>query len=234
MSDPKTFEYAGHVGLPFGTVYVERLAEEPNDKPWATTDRPWITTYRVSGPRVHGTIRVTPKYDEPLVTWHTNGPNENKWEFLPSGFYVGYGRAHYAECEGDLEIWGLRLAEGVHVYTKRETKEEAFSVRRLEPGIGDSPAPRGVRDKTRELIWALMRLHQEDAPLVHAKAAAYARDRRAKRTAALGEEYREVDRMLRDLQGRHAELQMRRRLMEDKWFFETAIDEAAPAVETAQ
>ncbi|WP_042800937.1 hypothetical protein [Streptomyces sp. C] len=229
MSETETFEYAGHVGLSFGTVYFERLAEEPNDKPWATTNRPWVTAYRVTGPRIRGTIRIAPKYDEPLVTWHTNGPNENAWEFLPSGFYVGYGRSHYADCEGDLDVWGSELAEGVHVYTKREM-DWNFSVRRKEGGIDDYAAPRGTRDKTRELIRALVELHQEDAALVHEKAAALAREKRSKRTAALREEYREVDRMLRELQGRHAELQMRRSLMEGEWSFETAIDEAAPAV----
>jgi hypothetical protein len=228
MSETETFEYAGHVGLSFGTVYFERLAVEPNDKPWTTSPDPLVTAYRVTGPRIRGTVRITPKYDEPLVQWHTNGPNENAWEFLPSGFYVGYGRAHYADCEGDLEVWGSRLSEGVHVYTKRDMHWD-FSVRRLESGIGDSPAPRGVRDKTRELIRALVELHQEDAALVHEKAVSLAREKRAKRTAALREEYREVDRMLRELQGRHAELQMRRSLMEGEWSFETAIDEAAPA-----
>jgi hypothetical protein len=227
MNENATFEYAGHVGLSFGTVYFERLAEEPNDKPWATTDRPWVTAYRVTGPRIRGTVRITPKYDEPLVTWHTNGANENAWEFLPSGFYVGYGRAHYVDCEGDLEVWGSTLAEGVHVYTKRDM-DWNFSVRRREGGIDDYPAPRGTRDKTRELIQALVNVHQEDAALVHAKAAALARELRAKRTAKLRDEYREVDRMLRELQGRHAELQMRRSLMEGEWSFATAIEDAAP------
>ncbi|MGW1558341.1 hypothetical protein ACWCQ1_17730 [Streptomyces sp. NPDC002144] len=223
-----TFKYAGHVGLSFGTVTFERSTTEPDDKPWATPDRPWITTYRVTGPRIRGTVQIAPVYDEPLVTWHTNGPNENAWEFLPSGLYVGYGRASYAACEGDLEVWGSRLAEGLHVYTKRETKRD-FSVRRLETGIGDYPAPKGVRDKTRELIWALVELHQADAALVHEKAAAHTRAQRATRTFDLREEYREVDRMLRELQGRHADLQMRLSLMEGAWSFETAIDEAAPA-----
>ncbi|MGW0705115.1 hypothetical protein ACWD4G_03910 [Streptomyces sp. NPDC002643] len=230
MSEPE-FEYAGHVGLSFGTVYFERLAVDPDDKPWATTDRPWVTAYRVTGPRIRGTVRITPVYDEPLVTWHTNGPNENAWEFLPTGFYVGYGRASYAACEGDLEVWGSRLAEGVHVYTKRETKHD-FPVRRLQTGIGDYPAPAGVRDKTRELIWALVEMHKEDAALVHEKAAAFARDQRATRTTDLRSEYREVERMLRELQGRHAELQMRLSLMEGAWSFATAIDEAAPAATT--
>ncbi|NUK41831.1 hypothetical protein HRW13_13250 [Streptomyces lunaelactis] len=219
-----------HVGTSFGTVHFKRLAENPNDKPWATSEQPWITAYLVTGPRIRGTVRITPKYDEPLVTWHTNGPNETAWEFLPSGLYVGYGRAHYADCEGDLEVWGSRLAEGVHVYTKRDMKWD-FSVRRLENGIGDYAAPRGVRDKTRELIQALVKVHQNDAAHVHEQAAAYAREKRAKRTANLVEEYREVDRMLRELQGRHAELQMRRSLMEGEWSFATAIDEAAPAAD---
>ncbi|MEU7030077.1 hypothetical protein AB0A60_25770 [Streptomyces sp. NPDC046275] len=227
MNETETFEYAGHVGLSFGTVYFERLAAEPDDKPWTTFDRPWVTAYRVTGPRIRGTVRITPTYDEPLVTWHTNGPNENAWEFLPSGFYVGYGRTHYADCEGDLEVWGSTLAEGVHVNTKRDMNWH-FSVRRREGGIDDYPAPKGTRDKTRELIQALVKVHREDAALVHAKAAALAREKRAKRTNALREEYHEVDRMLRELQGRHAELLMRRRLMEGEWSFETAISEAAP------
>ncbi|MCD7439014.1 hypothetical protein K4B79_12340 [Streptomyces lincolnensis] len=224
------FEYAGHVGLSFGTVYFERLAEEPNDKPWATTDRSWVTAYRVTGPRIRGTVRIIPKYDEPLATWHNNGPNENAWEFLPTGFYVGYGRAHHADCEGDLEVWGSTLAEGVHVFTKRDM-DWNFSVRRREGGIDDYPAPRGTRDKARELIRALVELHQQDAMHVYTKAVALAREKRAKRTAALREEYREVDRILRELQGRHAELQVRRSLMEGEWSFETAIDEAAPTAD---
>ncbi|MGA5019277.1 hypothetical protein ACPCAA_17895 [Streptomyces griseoincarnatus] len=232
MSENQTFEYFAHVGLSFGMAHFYRATAEPADKPWATTDRPWVTAYRVTAPRINGTILIAPKYDEPLVTWNTNGPNENAWEFLPSGFYVGYGRAHYADCEGDLEVWGSRLAEGVHVYTKREMQWD-FPVRRKDYGYGDYAAPRGVRDKTRELIKALVELHREDAALVHEKAVALAREQRAKRTAALRDEYREVDRMLREIQGRHAELQMRRSLMEGEWAFETAIDEAAPAADAA-
>lgn len=230
MSETETFEYAGHVGLSFGTVYFERLAVEPNGKPWTTFPDPWVTAYRVTGPRIRGTIRVAPKYDERVVTWHTSGPNETAWEFLPSGFYVGYGRAHYVDCEGDLEVWGSKLVEGVHVYTKRDM-DWKFTVRRRETGVGDYAAPKGTRDKTRELIKALVELHQEDAALVHAKAVALAREKRVKRTADLVEEYREVDRMLRELHGRHAELQMRRSLMEGQWSFETAIEEAAPKAE---
>jgi hypothetical protein len=228
MSD--AFEYAGHVGLSFGTVYFERLAEEPNDKPWATTDRPWVTAYRVTGPRIRGTVRITPVYDEPLVQWHSGGANENDWEFLPSGFYVGYGLANYAACEGDLEVWGTRLTEGVHVYTKRETKR-GFSVRRKETGIGDYPAPTGVRDKTRELIWALVELHQEDACLVHEKAAAYARNQRETRLHDIEKEGREVDEMLQALNARAGRLQMRRIQM-SRHVFERAIDEATPAADT--
>ncbi|MFI1655647.1 hypothetical protein ACH4ZU_12170 [Streptomyces sp. NPDC020472] len=217
-----------HVGTSFGTVHFKRLAENLSDKPWATFEQPWVTTYSIRGPRIRGKVRITPKYDEPLVARHTNGANETAWEFLPSGLYVGYGRTDFADCEGDLEVWGSTLAEGVHVYTKRDM-DWKFSVRRKDyGGYGDYAAPRGVRDKTRELIQALVKVHQEDAALVHEKAVALAREKRSKRTVALGEEYREVDRMLRELQGRHAELQMRRSLMEGEWSFETAIDEAAP------
>ncbi|MFI6205937.1 hypothetical protein ACIBAI_05985 [Streptomyces sp. NPDC051041] len=231
MSKNETvFEHVAHIGLSFGTVHIFRLTEEPADKPQETAELPWVTTYRVSGPRINGTVRIAPVYDEPLVTWHTNGPNEYAWEFLPSAFYVGYGRANYTACEGDLEVWGSRLAEGVHVYTKREMRW-GFPVRRKDyGGYGDYAAPRGVRDKTRELIRALVDLHKENAALVYEKAAAYASAQRATRTADLREEYREVDRMLRELQSRHAELRMRVGLMESDQSFETAIDEAAPAV----
>ncbi|MGP3686218.1 hypothetical protein ACTVZO_16180 [Streptomyces sp. IBSNAI002] len=214
MNTTESFQYAGHVGLSFGTVYFERLAEEPNAKPWAASARPWVTAYRITGPRIRGTVRITPVYDE---------ASEDDWEFLPSGFYVGYGRAHYAACEGDLEVWDSRLTEGVHVYPKRTAKRE-FPVRRRQTGIGDYPAPAGVRDKTRELIGALVELHQDEAALLHEKAAAYARHQREARIAAVEKESREIEELLQTLNARAGTLTMRRIQMSGHVFEKTLAD----------
>ncbi|MER5851065.1 hypothetical protein ABT126_29575 [Streptomyces sp. NPDC002012] len=224
-------EHAGRVELSFGTVSFERFTVEPNDKPWDAPARPWITAYEVTGPRIRGTVRIAPVFDERVIEWGNQSPWEHDWEFLPTGLYIGYGRANYASCEGDLTVWGSPLAEGMNVVTKSETKRD-FSVRRAVPGIGDEPAPRGVRDKTRELIWSLVELHQENTALVHEKATALLRSERESRTRKLRKEYGGVDEALRKLQSRHADLQARLSLMEGSWSFETALDEAAQAAST--
>ncbi|WP_369186507.1 hypothetical protein [Streptomyces sp. R08] len=227
MSDTK---YARHVevGLPFGIVSFDQFTVEPNDKPWDAPARPWITAYAVTGPRIRGTVRIAPVFDERVIEWGNESPWEHDWEFLPTGLYIGYGRSNYGACEGNLTVWGSPLAEGANVVVKREMERD-FSVRRDVPGIGDEAAPRGVRDKTRELIWALVKVHQENTALVHEKAAALLRDQRETRTKKLRTEYRGVDEALRKLQSRHADLQTRLSLMEGGWSFETAIDGAAQA-----
>ncbi|MER8116303.1 hypothetical protein [Streptomyces sp. NPDC094031] len=224
MSDA---EHTRRVDLSFGTVTFTRLSVEPNDKPWEAISRPWITAYEIEGPRIRGTVRITPEYDEPITAWNSETPNEYEWEFLPSGLYVGYGLAQWALCEGDLEVWGSRLAEGMHVRPKRDEKRD-FSVRRKESGIGDYAAPAGVRDKTREMIWALIELHRDDTALVREKAVAYLRDQHDTRLYDVRHECKAVEEALRALQGRHAELQARTSEMEG-WSFEKAIEEAAPS-----
>ncbi|MFK0099211.1 hypothetical protein [Streptomyces sp. NPDC091040] len=226
-------KYARHVevGLPFGIVSFDQFTVEPNDKPWDAPARPWITAYEVTGPRIRGTVRIAPVFDERVIEWGNESPWEHDWEFLPTGLYVGYGRANYQPCEGDLTVWGSPLAEGMNVVTKRETKRD-FSVRRDVPGIGDEPAPRGVRDKTRELIWALVGLHQENTALVHEKAVALLRSEHESRVRKVRKEYEGVDEALRKLQARHAALQIRLGLMEGSWAFEEAIEEATPTAAT--
>ncbi|MFD4542436.1 hypothetical protein [Streptomyces bauhiniae] len=231
MSDSK---YARHVevGLPFGIVSFDQFTVEPNDKPWDAPARPWITAYAVSGPRIRGTVRIAPVFDERVIEWGNESPWEHDWEFLPTGLYIGYGRSNHAACEGDLAVWGSPLAEGTNVVVKRETMRD-FSVRRDVPGIGDEAAPRGVRDKTRELIWALVKLHQENAALVHEKATALLRSERESRAGKLRKEYAGVDEALRKLQARHAGLRMRLVFMDDDEAFESEIDEAEPAAATS-
>ncbi|NUV86620.1 hypothetical protein G6W61_10420 [Streptomyces sp. KAI-26] len=230
MSDSK---YARHVevGLPFGIVSFDQFTVEPNDKPWDAPARPWITAYKVTGPRIRGTVRIAPVFDERVIEWGNQSPWEHDWEFLPTGLYVGYGRANYAACEGDLTVWGSPLAEGADVVVKRETKRD-FSVRRVVPGIGDEAAPRGVRDKTRELIWALVKVHQENTALVHEKATALLHSERESRVRKLRKEYGGVDEALRKLQARHAALRTRLVFMDDDEAFEFKIDEAAPTATT--
>ncbi|WP_328742139.1 hypothetical protein OG436_14010 [Streptomyces caniferus] len=230
MSDTK---YARHVevGLPFGIVSFDQFTVEPNDKPWDAPARPWITAYAVTGPRIRGTVRIAPVFDERVIEWGNESPWEHDWEFLPTGLYIGYGRSNYGACEGNLTVWGSPLAEGANVVVKREMERD-FSVRRDVPGIGDEAAPRGVRDKTRELIRALVKVHQENTALVHEKATALLRSERESRARKLHKEYGGVDEALRKLQARHADLRMRLVFMEDDEAFEHGIDEAAPTVAT--
>ncbi|MGW8743523.1 hypothetical protein [Streptomyces sp. NPDC055794] len=230
MSDT---EYARHVevGLPFGIVSFDQFTVEPNDKPWTAPARPWITAYAVTGPRIRGTVRIAPAFDEPVIEWGNQTPWEHDWEFLPTGLYIGYGRSNYAACEGDLTVWGSPLAKGTNIIVKRETKRD-FSVRRNVPGIDDEAAPRGVRDKTRALIWALVKVHQQNTALVHEKATALLRSERESRARKLRKEYGGVDEALRTLQARHADLRMRLVRMDDDEAFESEIEEAAPVAAT--
>ncbi|GAB2329258.1 hypothetical protein [Streptomyces variabilis] len=209
--------------LSFGPVRVEQIE--------ASDEKPWITAYELTGNRIRGAVQIVPQYHEPIVgEYRREVPNEHEWEFLPSAFFVAFGDVAYyaAQGNGTLDVNGSRLTGGTTVYTKHET-DWRFSVRRKKSGIGDYPAPDGARAKTREVIRALVLLHQEDPALVHEKAAAFARHKQSTRLSDIEKEYREVDVLLRTLNGRSAELQMRRELMSGP-AFKKALTEVAPAV----
>ncbi|MFI6275969.1 hypothetical protein [Streptomyces sp. NPDC050988] len=124
---------------------------------------------------------------------------------------------------------GSRLAE--YAVVRPGQTDWRFSVRRVQSGIGDYPAPEGATARTREIVQALVDLHKRDQKNVHAMAALFLRSRRSDRLNAIEREYRKVDAEFRALQARHAELQMRKSLMAGEWSFETALDEAAAEAE---
>ncbi|MFE0104163.1 hypothetical protein [Streptomyces sp. NPDC059009] len=203
--------------LSFGTVRVER--RDPAD------DRPWVTPYELSGPRIRGVVQIAPTFSE---------LGEDSWEFLPSGLLVAYGRSTWnpGGVSGSLEVLGSRLASYTVIHPGE--KDYRFTVRRNETGVGDYPAPNGTRDRTREVVQALVILHREDLAFVHEKAAEYLRSRRHDRLNAIERDYREIDQQIRALQTRRDSLQERRTLMGSDWSFETTIDEAAQAVAPVQ
>ncbi|MGW3336181.1 hypothetical protein ACWDCL_01705 [Streptomyces sp. NPDC001009] len=210
-----TSEYAGHFGTSFGTVYVGRV-ESPEG-------REWVTTYELTGPRIRGTVQIAPEFNEP---YRPDGATA--WEFLPTAFTVAYGRSNWNRggASGTLEVLGSRLAEYTIV---RPGQDYNFSVRRCESGFGDNAAPRGARDRTREIVEGLVAIHREDERHVHEMAVSYLRSRRSARIDDIEYEYRKVDEQLRDLQAQFAALQHRKALMTSEFSFETAIEDAIPA-----
>ncbi|SNS49902.1 hypothetical protein [Actinacidiphila glaucinigra] len=202
--------------LSFGVVTVERLSE---------ASKPWVTAYELTGPRVSGVVEIAPMYDEPRVP---GASGETAFELLPSAFEVAYGQNTWSRggVSGTLEVLGSRLANSAIVHA--DQIDWRFSIRRIQTGIGDYPAPDGATARTREIIRALVELHRRDRKFVYEKAATFARARRLDRLNAIEREYREVDAMLRAIQARHANLQQRKSLMAGEWSFETAIDEAEP------
>ncbi|WP_412076877.1 hypothetical protein ACLF6K_17330 [Streptomyces xanthophaeus] len=199
--------------LSFGSVAVERV-EAP---------KPWITAYELTGPRLAGKVEIAPAFHEPKVS-----ASERAWEFLPTALTVAYGRGTWnpGGASGTLEVLGSRLAE--YTVVRPGQTDWDISVRRVQTGIGDYPAPAGATARTGEIVQALTELHRRDPQLVHEKAVEYLRSRRSDRLTAIEREAREVEIQLRALQGRHAELRMRESLMAGEWAFEIAIEEAAP------
>ncbi|MEU2111543.1 hypothetical protein [Streptomyces sp. NPDC019507] len=202
--------------LSFGVVTVERLSE---------ASKPWITAYELTGPRVSGVVEIAPAFDEPYVH---GSHEEHNFELLPSAFEVAYGVNTWSRggASGTLEVLGSRLANSAFVHA--DQVDWKFSVRRMQTGWGDYPAPEGAKARTREIVKALVELHRRDRAFVHDKAATFARSRRLDRLNSIEREYREVDALLRELQGRHARLQERKALMADELAFERRIDEEEP------
>ncbi|MFJ9827729.1 hypothetical protein ACIRSU_25700 [Streptomyces sp. NPDC101160] len=199
--------------LSFGSVTVERVE----------ASKPWITGYRLTGPRVRGTVEIAPEFHELRVS-----DSERAWEFLPTAFTVAYGRSTWnrSGASGTLEVCGSRLAE--YTVVRPGQTDWDIHVRRIQTGIGDYQAPEGATARTGEIVRALTEMHRRDAQLVHEKAVEFLRSRRSDRLTAIEREAREVEIQLRTLKGRHAELRMRESLMAGEWAFETAIEEAAP------
>ncbi|MFE5971418.1 hypothetical protein ACFQ64_04565 [Streptomyces sp. NPDC056460] len=204
------------LNLSFGSVAVERLE---------ASKKPWITAYKLTGPRLKGVVEIAPMYDEPYVT---GSVEETAFELLPSAFEVAYGQNTWSRggVSGTLEVCGSRLANSANVHADQVDWD--FTIRRIQTGIGDYLAPDGARDRTREIVKALIEMHRRDRALVHEKAATLARERRLDRLNVIELEYRQVDEMLRAIQARHANLQQRIALMAGERSFETAIEEATP------
>ncbi|MFD3325828.1 hypothetical protein [Streptomyces sp. NPDC058701] len=193
------------LNLSFGRVEVERV-EAPEA---------WITAYELTGPRIRGTVLVTPRYNEPVTAWHTGRTNETAWEFRPSALRVAYGKAHrYSRREesGTLHVNSQELAGGV-VISETVPENNLFSVRRMDNSIDDSPAPAGTKARTRELIRALVELHRQDDTLVRRAAEAYAEHCQADRLKAVEKEYAEVQEHLLELTTRAVGLSKRRELL---------------------
>ncbi|MEV3858448.1 hypothetical protein AB0J38_29555 [Streptomyces sp. NPDC050095] len=200
------------LNLSFGRVHVER-EDSPKEKPW-------LTTYRLTGPRIRGTVEIAPTFSE---------LGKEAWEFMPRGLIVAYGRSTFnpGGASGTLEVLGSRLAAYTVVHPAQT--DYRFTVRRNETGVGDYPAPPGARNRTREIVEALVILHRDDLTHVYEKAVAYLRSRQHTRLNEIERDYREVDQQLCTLQARHTALQKRRALMGGAWAFESAIEDAAPA-----
>ncbi|MGW0899255.1 hypothetical protein ACWD0G_20105 [Streptomyces goshikiensis] len=201
--------------LSFGSVTVERVEGA----------KPWVTAYELTGPRVKGIVEIAPMYDEPRIP---GSSGETVFELLPSAFEVAYGRNTWSRggVSGTLEVLGSRLADSAIVHA--DQGDWNFSIRRIQTGIGDYPAPDGAKSRTREIIKALIELHRRNRALVHEKAATFARSRRPDRLNVIELEYRQVDATLHAIQARHANLQQRKALMAGERSFETAIKQAAP------
>ncbi|MEU3265089.1 hypothetical protein [Streptomyces bacillaris] len=188
-----------------GPVSVERL-DDPDDRPWATV-------YQLTGRRIEGTVVIEPLFREPVLVFHQHDiPNETDFEALPSGLHVHYGkrdRYRHRDPEGTLHVNGVQLAGGAILDKEMDT---SFSVRRPDPsGYYDEPAPSGTRAKTRQLVNALI-WHHRGSGLAHEKAVAFARHERQKRHDAIATDARAIEKMMRELKGRLADLEMRRHL----------------------
>jgi len=207
--------------LSFGRVRVELL----------DSAKQWLTTYALDGSRIRGTVQIAPEYDEPLVgDYRRDIPNEVEWELLPSAFRVAYGRSSYSRsaASGTLEVNGSRLADYTIIRFKPHGPAYDFSVRRLLSGIGDYSAPVGARDRTREVVRALLELHRQDEALVHEKAAAWADDRRSTRLGDIAKEAREIGDLIQTLNSRAADLRTRSDML-TPGIFERLIADKAPA-----
>ncbi|MFF7254822.1 hypothetical protein [Streptomyces microflavus] len=203
------------LNLSFGRVEVERLDGAEN--------KPWITVYKLTGPRLRGTVEIAPIFSE---------LGEDAWEFMPAGLLVAYGQSNWnrSGASGTLEVLGSRLSAYTIVHP--DQTDYRFSVRRNETGVGDYAAPSGARDRTREIVEALVILHREDLAHVHNKATAYLLSRRLDRLSAIERDALEAEQQLRTLQARCAALQQRKALMGDSRSFEDAIAQAAPSAGT--
>ncbi|WP_282703720.1 hypothetical protein [Streptomyces sp. CC219B] len=188
-----------------GPVFVERLDD--------LDDRPWATVYQLSGRRIEGTVVIEPVFREPVRVFHRGDlPHETDFEALPSGLHVYYGkRDRYSrhDPEGTLHVNGVQLVGGVVLDKEMDI---SFSVRRPDPsGYYDEPAPSGTRAKTRQLVNALV-WHHRGSGAAHEKAVVLARHERQKRHDSIAADARAVEKVIRELKGRLADLEMRRHL----------------------
>ncbi|MEW1694509.1 hypothetical protein [Streptomyces sp. NPDC091278] len=199
-----------------GPVSVERLDD--------LNDRPAATVYRLTGRRIEGTVVIEPEFREPIRAFRTNGiPTAKDFEALPSGLHVYYGKRDHDQRQdpsGTLYVNGVELAGGVVLGMEMDTN---FSVRRTDISrYYNEPAPRGTRDKTCRLINALVWRHRGSG-LAHEKAVMYARQERQKRHDSFNADARAVEKAIRELKGRLADLKMRRHLNTEDAFEEFLV-----------